>query len=301
MSMWQLAKGAASDFKNRGFRSWPDPTAGFVKDIEVLACQDTFQAKVTMYGMAAAHWFWTNFIPSPVEITRKTLVGGYKCGFYLGLKWGSPIDTVFRAPGLSQMLLEISRPAVTGLFYLWAFDTLYSGLQTWQSLVYAGLMCDTDHSECVLANGVGNYYAGGAYNGTPNAYDTLQDPTDMYTSPGGDVVTFAPGYLRLDAFGTVYAGSAPVTHCAIGFYKGTDPLNGQGAQLNVGAISAGNSSEFAISWAGYVDAGSFRVNGDLLNEATGLQHSDIVVHRWTASWAPEPWQNNCPHWTPADP
>lgn len=296
MSEWQLASGAIDDFRRRGFRSWPDPTAGFVQDIKVLACQDTWQAEVTMIGMAAAHWFWTNFIPSPVEITRKTLVGSYRCGFYFRVKFKSPIDVIFRAPGASKMLMEITNPVATGLFYFWAASTLFDAVNTWQSIIYAGMMCGLDHDECLLTNGEASAFAGGAPNGTPGFYHTLQDNRPMYTSPGGAVQFFERGWFATTAYGTVYNGSPNVTRCIISFQAGTTPLPGETALVDLGPIPPGNSIPFTISWEGYLDATAVRINWDIENDATGLQSTNLIIDRWTSSWAPEPWVQHCVPW-----
>lgn len=301
MSMWQLGSGAIDEFRSRGFRSWPDPTAGFVQDIKVLACQDTWQAEVTMYGLAAAHWAWSAFIPSPVEITRKTLTGSYKCGFYLGLKFSSPIDKVFRAPGASKMLMEITRPVTTGLFYFWAASTYFSAFNTWQSLIYAGQMCGLDHDECALSDGEGSYFAGGAINGTPGFYHVLQDNRPMYSSPGGAIVTFTHGFLRMTAYGRVINGSPNVSQCIISFAMGADLLPGESSNVDLGPMPPGTVSEFTLSFEGEVDAGSFRINGNILNDATGLQSTNLRIDRWTSSWSPTPWNQDCVKWEPRDP
>jgi len=293
MSIWGLGSGAIDDFKDRGFRSWPNPFDGMVKDIKVLACQDSFQAQVTMYGTAFANWFWTNVVPSPIEITRKTLTGGYKCGFYFGVEWGSPIDVVWKDEKIGQMLLEISKPFTTTLFYMWAASSLLSGLATWQSLMYAMARCGVDHDECLLVDGSGEYFAGGASLGTPGFYSTLQDPRHMYASPGGAVDTFSRGHLNLNAYGSVYAGSCSVEHCEISFMAGTTILGGGTAKVNIGALEPGDVVPFSLSFSGEVDAGAFRINGDLINNAVGLQRSTIFVNRWTASWSPGPRQHNC--------
>jgi len=296
LSIWHAGSGAFNEFKNNGFRKWPSPFDGMMKDIEVLACQDTWQAKVTMYGIGFGNWFYSNFIPSPVEITRKTITGSYKCGFYFKTKFGSPIDVVWKNEKISQMLLEISNPFTTALFYMWAGQTFFSFLDVVQTIAYAQAKCGTEHDECLLVDGEGLYFAGGASLGTPGFYTELQDVKHMYQSPGGDVEWHEPGNLRSNAFGTVYAGSANISHCVISFMKGTTILGGEGNSVNLGAIPAGGSAQWALSFSGGVDAGTLRINGDIINDAVGLQRSTLFVNRWTTGFTTDNFPHNCTPW-----
>lgn len=293
MSIWQLGNGAYKDFKNNGFKKWPNPFDGQMKDIKVLACQNTWQADVTMYGIGFGNWAWSSFIPSPVEITRKTITGSYKCGFYFKTKFGSPIDVIWKNKNISRMLLEISNPFATALFYMWAGQTFFSFLDTYQSIAYAQLQCGVDHDECLLADGQGEYYAGGAEFGTPGFYTTLQDPKDMYASPGGAIDTFEHGHLRMDAYGTVYAGSPTVFDCVISFMHGTTIMEGGNCKVDIGPLAPGGEAQWHLSFDGEVDAGAFRINGNLHNNAINLERSTIFVNRWTASWAPQSFPENC--------
>jgi len=63
-----------------GYTHWPSPY-NFQKNIKVLACQDGWVAEIELYATAAGYFFWSNLVPSPVEITRKLFLGSYKCGF----------------------------------------------------------------------------------------------------------------------------------------------------------------------------------------------------------------------------
>jgi len=296
MSMWQLANDQLSDFKDRGFRSWPNPFDGMLKDIDVLACQDTFQAKIKMVGIEFANWFWTNIVPSPVEITRKTITGSYKCGFYLNTKWGSPVDIPWEDAGVSEMLLEITSPAVQALFFMWATESTFDAVSRAQSIVYAMEKCGADRDECLLMDGLGEAFAGGAPNGTPNAYVILQDRQHLYASPGGDITIFKPGWLEMNAFGKVLTSGSQIFHSNIGFYKGTDPIDGGIGEVHQGAIPPGQTTKWHLHYGGLQDAGSFRINWDVSNDAVGLSHSTIIVDRWTISWHPEKPKKLCTPW-----
>jgi len=296
MSMWDLVTNGANDFAKSGYTRWPNPFTGMVKDIDVLACQDTWQAKVTMYGGVIGNWFWSNFVPSPVEITRKTLTGSYKCGFYFLPEFGSPIDVIPGVEGAGEMLLEISSPAVELLFYIWAAETVFSGLDAWQSIIYAQAKCGLDHDECLLMDGEASAFAGGAHFGTPNAFTEIQDRRHMYEPFGGDVSTFAPGYLRLNAVGYVVNGGCNVSENIVSFMAGTTILNGGTCFQDLGGMGPGDKADFSLSFAGFVPAGAFRINWDCINDAVGLARTTLFVNRWTASWSPTPHQHECTKW-----
>lgn len=296
MSMWNLASGQWEDFKDRGFKSWPNPFDGMMKDIEVLACQDTWQAKVKMYGIQFANWFWTNIVPSPVEITRKTITGSYKCGFYFNTKWGSPVDIPFQDAGVSEMLLEITRPAVEGLFFLWAAESTFDAVSRAQSIVYAMEKCDDDGLECLLMDGLGEAFAGGAPNGTPNAYVALEDKHHRYASPGGAIDFTEAGWLEMNAFGKILTAGADCFHNVVSFYKGGDIMPGPENEYRTGFVPSGTTLKWHIAWSGDVDAGSFRINWDVANNAVGLAHTSLIVDRWTAVWHPAKPQKRCVPW-----
>jgi hypothetical protein len=125
-----------------------------VKRIDILACEGTVEAMIEMYAIAYGEWFWTSFIPSPREITRKTFTGGYRCGFYLDVKVKSPLDIVWRDGSAARVLGEVLRPLTTGLFYMWAASTVWEALNIWSTLGYAMEACDWDGNTTTIANGV---------------------------------------------------------------------------------------------------------------------------------------------------
>lgn len=296
MSIWKGASGAWDEFKDRGFKSWPNPFDGMMKDIQVLACQDTWQARVKMYGITFADWFWTNIVPSPVEITRKTITGSYKCGFYFNTKWGSPVDIPWEDSAVSEMLLEITNPAVTALFFIWAGETAFDAVSRAQSIAYAMEKCDDDGLECLLMDGLGEAFAGGAPNGTPNAYTVLQDKHHRYASPGGAIDFTRPGWLELSAWGKMLTAGCDVFHSYIGFAAGDEILGGPEAEFKQGFVPSGTTTKWHITWAGDVDAGSFRINWDVANNAVGLAHASIIVDRWTVVWHPTKPKRGCTPW-----
>jgi len=294
----------------RRFSRFPDPTRNMVSDIRVLACEDTFQAKITMYGEAAMHWAWSVFVPQPTEIVRKTLTGGYKCGFYLGLKVKSPIDlipgTVFEAPNIygrpflkvSEVFAEIARPAVTGLFYMWAAGSAFEALSTWQSLVYAAEMCDLQQNECLLADGIGTIATLNGI-GEPNQYVVLYDPNGWHPNFSGFIHVPAACWLQVDAVGTLDMGGATATHFDV--YINGIPAGGQQSLVHLGALAPGGHAEWSLSWGGFVNPTDVAVEFNCNVTAPPLAHATFVCKRFTVTESPTPRQNPCIVWQPPDP
>jgi len=53
--VWQTVQG-----KNPKFNHWPNPSKLIIKDLEVLACGPTWQAKATYAEYTAFNFFFTN-------------------------------------------------------------------------------------------------------------------------------------------------------------------------------------------------------------------------------------------------
>jgi len=296
----------------RRFSRFPDPTRNMVSDIRVLACEDTFQAKITMYGEAAMHWAWSVFVPQPTEIVRKTLTGGYKCGFYLGLKVKSPIDlipgTVFEAPNIygrpflkvSEVFAEIARPAVTGLFYMWAAGSAFEALSTWQSLVYAAEMCDLQQNECLLADGIGEFFNTGGV-GEPNAYVVLHDPNGWHPSFSGFIHVPNACWLQVDAVGTVDMGGANATQFDVYINGLPGGAGGQSSIVHLGALGPGAHRDWSLSWGGFVTPTDVAIEANVIQTAGPFQRSTLVCKRFTVTESPAPRQSPCIVWQPPDP
>ncbi len=294
------------------FKQWPNPTKNMVADIRVLACEDTWQAKIKMYGEAAANWAWSVFVPQPTEIERKTVTGSYKCGFYLGLKVKSPIDiipgattdapNIFGKPFLSssEMFAEIARPAVTGLFYLWAAASAYEALSSWQTMVYAGEMCDLQHNECLLADGIGSFFNDGGL-GEPNQYVVLHDPNGWHPSFSGFINIPEACWLQADAIGTLDTGGAHITSCDIFLGDGSSPFPGQESVVHFGPLPAGTRVTWSLSWGGFIDPTVCAVTANIVQTAGPFQRSTLTCKRFTVTESPTPRPNNCVVWHPADP
>jgi len=300
MSMWQLAKGTAAgelkEFKKNGYRKWPDPFRNAVKSIEVLACQDTWQARIEMFALGMGQWAFSSFIPSPTEIVRKTLAGGYKCGFYSKVKWGSPLNLL---PGGDAGVAfgEMFRPVATGLFYIWAASTVYSGLDTWQSLIYQMTMCGLDHDECLLATGTGDLY-GPTPEGSPGFYTELYDPLHIYASPGGGVDLYEDKAVRMNAIGNFSAGGGTVDWVEIYFIKGGISPIPASPVFRAEGLGPGSIIQWDLSYGGQQTPGTFGIFVRASQNHSGLAHSRIDVARWTITYRDIEQPETCMVWTP---
>jgi len=296
MTIYGLAGGAFEEFKKNDYKKWPDPFKNAPTEIRVLACQHTFQAKIKMYGLGFGAWAWSAFVPQPTEIVRKTLTGSYKCGFYFGLKFKSPLNFVIEESGVAAFA-EMVRPVVTGLFYIWAADTLFSLLDQWQSMVYAMEMCDVIGGECLLAEGSGSLYFESGQ-GSPGFYDVLYDHPQHYSWPGGDVEWHEPKYVAADAMGHILAGSGIVHNIRVFFARGSiEPIPGSEIWES-GPMNPGDVATFSISFGGLQNPGTLQIVVDYSQTHTGLQHSTILVQRWTTSFRDAPYFP-CGNWKPS--
>jgi len=229
------------------YHSWPDPFRNTVKKIDVLACEDTWQAKVEMYLSAFGQWFWSSFVPSPVELTRKTLTGSYKCGFYLKTKFRSPLDIVWRDGSVSQMLMEVFRPVTTGLFYLWAAETAFEAMSTWTSIVYAMERCDLENNECLLRDGL-SPMPQGLHSGNSAFMSVIWDPRGWGVINDGAIDCGASGHVTAFACGYIETNGHTVNDCSVALYNGTNII----AQVDLGNIGAGDVKPWSVSYDGAI-------------------------------------------------
>lgn len=164
-----------------GWTHWPTPY-NFQAEIKILACQDGTLAEIKLYAVGFAWWFWSNIVPSPVELTRKLLLGGYKCGFYLPVKFKSPLTVIVGEDGVS-LLAKWARPFTTALFWWWVIGSAFSALATWESIQQAKHDCPDNTWEW---HGVGH---GGSFLGTGKV--TTQIWTDVYDPDNHQVANTA--------------------------------------------------------------------------------------------------------------
>jgi len=281
----------------RKYNHWPNPYSNMVKNISVLACEDTWQAKVEMFVAGFGNWAFSTFVPQPTELFRKTITGSYKCGFYLGLKWKSPIDVVWADDSVSTMLLEVTRPVTTGIFYLWAVESLWSALSTWSSLVYASEICDADRNECLLKFGGGDFFGTDAF-GDCTGYEELWDPNGWYTPPGAPVSYFI-GFLEAHAVGKVTAVGENVTDLTIALHGLGWPTAPAVSEAHIGPMSSGETRTFSLDASIAVsNNGAVAVGAIYKATGSGLAHIHVEVTRFTVHNSPSQPERPCKDWSP---
>jgi len=231
-------------------RSWPNPFRNAVKSINVLACEDTWQAMVEMYFVGFGNWFFSSFIPSPVELSRKFVAGSYKCGFYMLPKIASPLDIIWRDAKTSRALMEISSPLTRGLFYFWAAETAFGFLNTWSSLIHAGDFCDATGAECLLADGRAAF-GGGTHHeiGDVALYSVLYDPLNRYPELGGGPEPLAPANFSATAAGQFVMGTSEAKNARVWIYYGQE-----GQQQALGTLAPLSVTSFSVSATGFIGA-----------------------------------------------
>lgn len=182
---------------------WADPFKNGVKKFEQVSCEgeDTFDIETWLPVVGS--WFWTSFIPSPVELTRKTVTGGYKCGFYLGVRFKSPLDIIWRDGSGSRFLARVVRPTATAFYYMWMAQTYYAALSTWQSLIYRGYSCEGQNDSVITADGAANITIEGPGNGAMPFGLSIFDPNLWHTGFGSVIEVPGAGNTTCRAYITV--------------------------------------------------------------------------------------------------
>jgi hypothetical protein len=122
-----------------------------------------------------------------VEILRKTVAGSYKCGFYLGIKFKSPLEILFRSRRLGKIIGRINGVATTPVFYMWVAQTWWTFLNTWTSLLHAMYTCDADGSTCITGIMITGIHQEGTVIGEVAGGFDLYDPNDWHQGLGGQI------------------------------------------------------------------------------------------------------------------
>jgi len=216
MSVWDTI--STGKIANKGWASWPDPSKLWVKDLEELACGDTWQAKMTYYGTHAFKLWWDAKVPSPREIVRNTFLGQYKCGFHFGTKWRSPVDIIWRNPQGRQVMMELARPFGTSLFYFSMAQTAFSALDTWQTIIYQTSKCDIDPHACMMK--FGSSFLGPGFNDGGAAFSTIiQDPEGVADDTITAISPIENTPWTVNAVGYYLGNSRPSTGVEV-FWRG---------------------------------------------------------------------------------
>jgi len=164
-----------------GWTHWPSPY-NFQAHITQLACEPTWQAKVELYATGFAWWFWSNLVPSPVELTRKLFLGGYKCGFYLPIRFKSPL-TFFIGQGGVTFLAELIRPVTTFFFYWWLASSLFAALDTYHTVQMLEDECQNEGFFTLLGGAETSVNSSGDYEGV--GMQVLSDPFGRHVTASG--------------------------------------------------------------------------------------------------------------------
>lgn len=230
------------------YNHWPNPFSGLVANITVLACEGTWQAMFTMYAYAYANWFWSNFVPSPFELTRKTFTGAYKCGFYSKYRVKSPLDIIWRDGSASRSLGSIIGPVTKASFYIWAGQTIWDALQTWQSLEYAMEMCDWDGNTTTIANSSAPLQIGHKEGG-PAFGEAIYDPKGRAVEAICEVQVLQNVKYQMYQVGYVISNGHTITNIKSGFTVNNEVV----AIKDHGTCQPGGIVEIFNEYAGPID------------------------------------------------
>jgi len=264
-------------------RAWPSPFKNAVKQIDVLACEHTWQAMIEMYFAGFGNWAWSAFVPSPVELSRKFVAGSYKCGFYILPEIASPLDIIWRDGRTSKVLAEIASPITKGLFYMWAGQTAFSFLTTWTSLIVAQEMCDANGNECLLSDGDAAF-GGGTHHelGDVGLYNVIYDPGNRYPALGGGPEPHEDSGVSATAAGQVVMALSTANNAAVWIYAGKDSQ-----RQSLGTLGPGTVTSFSVSFAGNVQAAQpivVRFEADITGDT--ILPNRVQVSRFTTSFSP---------------
>jgi len=195
-----------ADYGLDGWTHWPTPM-NFAVRVTQLACEPTWQAKIELYATGALWFFWTNLIPSPVEITRKLFLGGYKCGFYLPIRFKSPLNFIIGQGG-TTFLAELARPITTFAFWWWVGSSIFSAIDIWTTVAQLEDECHTEGFSVLLRDGAGAFNASGSYQGA--GMQVIED--DFLRWEGASGVDVHNTVWTYDIFGRFHTGGNLVDH-----------------------------------------------------------------------------------------
>lgn len=229
-------------------RSWPNPFKNSLKNIDVVACEHTWQALIEFAFQGFGEWAFSAFVPSPVELTRKFVAGSYKCGFYSLPGFASPLDIIWRDASTSQVFAEIASPLTKSLFYFWAGSTAFSFLNTWSTLIHRGAMCEANGNECLLAEGVAVFPGGDHHDvGEAGLYGVIYDPKSRYPQLGGGPADNFDSYCSATAVGQFITNGSSLSNIGVWIYSGSE-----GQRASLGSMPPNSVKPFSVSFAGNV-------------------------------------------------
>jgi len=218
-STWEAEQWASQHFLNPLFpkqlfpwKRWPG-APNFIVQRDIWACQDGWWAYIKFSEYALLNLFWTAFIPSPVEVERKILLGSYRCSFYFFPKIKSPLQLVIGEDGVS-ILAKLARPVTTVLFWWWAAETAWSALDTAQTIFYKDEFCD-DLENVVVAEDAETPFAVDADGAIVYGWHEVTDPGGHF-NPGTGILAIPAGDFTIRASAHfVHTAGTSVSNCAI--------------------------------------------------------------------------------------
>jgi len=187
-----------------------------VKRFDTMACSPEVLVRIEMFAAGAANWFFSNFVPSPTEIVRKTATGGYKRGFYGLPKVKSPLDVIWRSGDGSKLLGRMTSSLTTGFFVMWAGSTAYEAFDTWQSLYYLTQTCEEDPNAVIFRDGrVGTHL--GFNSGSPALWATVWNPQGFGNANTGHINRTGTVQYSASWYGVLTLQTQNVTGIKVGW------------------------------------------------------------------------------------
>lgn len=291
-SMWDYDSGKPKwpRPKGSGWPHWPKDTLQGPKSIEVVACEGELLVSVEMFRAGFGNWAFTTFFPSPTEIARKWILGGYACGFYLTGKQKSPLDIIWRNGELTKFLAKLAIGPTSALFVMWGQDAIMSGLAQWQSMLYAADMCDADNNE-MIAHDAQNTWPNGPFEGIVAIYVVTWNPKGYMADPSG-VVTVPPGYSwTAQAFGQFRCFSGYLHDLEVGIRDANTGIIHDHQYL--GDLSPGGEASFSVGPAAGTGPAVLGVwvKGENLDAPAAA--NIVQVQTWTAYAGPSAPERPC--------
>lgn len=307
MSMWNVSDLFEKGNNNRPrtgiwkYTKWANPFHNSVKNMQTIACESAYYLDIEMLYPGIGDWFFTQFVPSPVELVRKTLVGGYRCGFYLKVKVKSPVDIIWRDGSGSRFLAKIVRPFSTAAFWIWGQQTIWEGLSLWQTMVYMKEWCDEPPDECICGGGSTPLTIAPNGGGNLQAGLDIWDPNGWHEGLEGSIHIPPNSYTSCRVYFEVQSVGATLANLTIRLKRALD-TNTADATVFSGSVGLGEHLSFALdNSAGPVgpDDWTLPMTYEGLVKQTELSHVAVIVHLMAAKSGPAPFEEPCPPWQPS--
>lgn len=275
--VWEKLSSTTGKVAN--FNHWPQPF-NFLKNARVLMCNnDYWLAEFEFAFDLIANFFWTQIIPSPRELERKTFTGGYRCGFYLDVPIKSPIEIVF-GQGTSRMLGEIAAPFAQGLFYFWAASAGLDALAVWETIMFHQYLCDPFVGDVLRSNDIMPMPPGHT-EGIPGLGTLNYDPFHI-CGPSQPFILFPPGGWHVYAVWFFNAGPTGLTNIETGWWDGSQVL---GRESHGGGLP-GTQTVIVREAQGYAAGGKAIGAWAAGDSGPSVAGSAAIVIRFIGDWEP---------------